>query len=148
MINSSHLPAFVFPIKLRGRRSGLLRRTSKPAISHICHIIIYGNPVLNEDSLHKACICLQFYHFILIGIICQLGKNMAFIVRIKIIAVNNPHRIIQLQTEFESQILPTPKYRKTDRVLQDNNLYPAEHRRSNVVYTFFLHFSIRHIARN
>ena len=102
MINSSHLPAFVFPIKLRGCRSGLLRRTSKPAISHICHIIIYGNPVLNEDSLHKACICLQFYHFILIGIICQLGKNMAFIVRIKIIAVNNPHRIIQLQTEFKS----------------------------------------------
>ena len=28
---------------------------------------------------------------------------MTFIVRIKIIAVNNPHRIIQLQTEFKSQ---------------------------------------------
>ena len=45
MINSSHLPAFVFPIELRRCRSGLLRRTSKPAISHICHIIKPGETI-------------------------------------------------------------------------------------------------------
>ncbi len=39
----------------------------------------------------------------LIGIIRQFRKDMTFIIRIEIIAVNNSYRIIQLQTELESK---------------------------------------------
>ena len=53
---------------------------SESAVSYIRYIIIHCNSIFHKNPLHKTGICLQLYCFIFIGIIGQLGKNMAFIV--------------------------------------------------------------------
>lgn len=80
-----------------------LGSASEAAVPDSFCVIIHGNAVFNENSLHKAVSRRKLYGFSFLGIIGNPCEDMAFVVRIKIVAVNDPYRIIQLQAVFKAK---------------------------------------------
>ena len=67
---------------------------AKAAVAHPLRSIIYSDAVLLKDTLRKSAALCYLQRFFLIGGIGQLNKHMSLVVRVKIIAVNDAHRII------------------------------------------------------
>ena len=69
---------------------------AKAAISFLRRLVIYGDPIFQEDPLGKARSFLYLQTLSLPAVVGQLDLDMPLIVRAIIITVDDPHRIIQL----------------------------------------------------
>ena len=92
--------------KLQEKYILLLCGTSQTPIPNPSGIIIHSDTIFQKDPLHEAHARLDFHSPLLPGVVGDFGQNMSLIVRIKVVAVNDSHRIVELQTVFEAQAAP------------------------------------------
>ena len=94
--NLTHLPEPALVEVRAGNyfHSTLSTCTTKSSVSNTISIVIYCNSIWHKNTLHESRSTIHNNDFILIRIIGYYSKNVSFIVRIKIISINDSYCIV------------------------------------------------------
>ncbi len=80
-----------------------LRRRPESAVSYAVRVVVLGDPVLREDSLHEGSPRGDRQGFPVMGVVGDFGEDVSLVIRIVIIAVDYSYRIVQLEAILEPQ---------------------------------------------
>ena len=81
----------------------LVSGASEAAVSLGGNIIVKGDAIFHKNALREPVAFGERNCFSLVRVIGDFDKYMSFVIRIIIIAVNNPDGVIHLQAKFKAK---------------------------------------------
>ena len=107
------------------KHRSLTGRRAKTAVSHRIRLVIVRYKIFGEYPLTKAVALVYLNSFTFIRIVRYFAEDMPLIVAAVVIAVYDPHGIVQLEAEFEAEAAPRIQLQNVSVV--DLSAYPRRY---------------------
>ena len=80
-----------------------ITRAAETAVAFLCSVVIYSYAERKENTLRKTRTLRQFRNFALFAVVGDFYEYMSFVIAVKIIAVYNANRIVELHSKLKAE---------------------------------------------